>query len=137
MSRHRFAYSPVRPSPQSLKAASWFWVIGPVAVTVDVRVWVCASVLFVSQMAVLPESAAAFLAVFAPPPTASWLIVTDWCACRSAVVSFPFVFEAEPSRLMFWVTQAVFPLEPLETTCVISAVYCADWVSPDTFMVLS
>src|SRR5579862_846905 len=80
-----------------------------------------------------PVGVAAYCAELVPPPATSCLIVTDWCACRFAVVGFPLVFEAEPSRLMFWVTQAVFPFEPLDTTCVISAVYCAVWFNPATF----
>jgi hypothetical protein len=98
---------------------------------VEVRVWLCPSVV-VSQP---PTDVAPFTAEFVPLPATSCLIVTDWCACRFAVVGFPFVFVVEPSRLMICVTQAVFPA-PLDC-CVIDALYCAVWVSPDTFMVFS
>src|SRR5947207_2812137 len=99
---------------------------------VELRVWDCVIVLPVQ----LPDESDDSAALLAPLPVASCLIVTDWCACRSAFVNFPFVFVFEPSRLMFWVTQALLSFEPLDC-CVINAVYRADWTSPDTFWVFS
>lgn len=110
------------------------WLIVPVAVTVEVRVWDCVRLEVVSQA---PVEVAAYWAelvarALVALPELSWLIRIDWCACKFAIVGFPFVFVAEPSRLMAWVTQAVLLFDPVDC-CVIDAVYCAVWVSPDTF----
>src|SRR5207237_9923864 len=60
-----------------LLSAVWFCVMLAVALTVEVSVWFCASaLLLVLQAAVVPESTAAFSALFGPL-FESCVIVTD------------------------------------------------------------
>jgi len=120
-----------------LLAAFWLCVIEAVALTVEVSVWFCPSaLLFVSQAAVVPESTAAFSALFGPLDE-SCVMFTDWEASSVVVTGFPFRPVVEPSKLMFCVTQAVFPCDAPVAVCVITAVKDNDVVSPATFWLFS